>query len=564
MKHFRRIETCLLLLLLAVIALCGVRLLRDDSVFSAQDDATDTQIRLADCPLTEERIDGFQGVRRTYAFSLPSDLTPGDSLVMYVTHQYCTVRVDGAVRYRYADGRLRFIQTSGRYWVCVRLSAADAEKTVEVQLTPVFTYTPSPDIRIRPMDRAISETLREDLPLMLLGLLCVILGLTLFLIALFTVFNKRTRGALFCLAFLTIEAGIWKIASLPVTTLLLYSTRVQLLQPKAVYLYGMIGFLLMPILIAQYLNGMRRGEKTVPDTLCAVFMAVTAVVVLALQFLGKLELQSAVPFLMTESAVLMLVMLCLILRQREARWLICFPICASADLLVTRLTGYSRYAVLLMLCILVSDYVSGVIFVRKTIRQKSELREARATALLNQIRPHFIHNTLTSIYYLCDSDAQTAKRLVRDFNSYLRANFTSLSVKTPISFDEELEHVRAYLSVEQVRFNDKLFVEYDTPHTSFRMPALTLQPLVENAVKHNVDSGRPPVHIRIRSFKTDGGSSVVIEDDGAGTDGKLQEDHSHVGLQNVADRLQMLCGGTLTVSPRPEGGTAVTVFIPDP
>ena len=563
MKRYRWIEIGLLVLLVLTITLCGVRLIQDSGEFPAGDNSDMTHISLADMPPSKEAVDDAGGLRKTYTFSLPSDGSVGDCLTLYASHQYCTVRIGGVTRFSYEDTAPRFIRASGKYWACIRLGSEDFGKPVELQLTPVYAYAATPEIRICALNRLISDVFSRDLPLLLLGLMCVFQGLTLLLLSLFSISNRDTMRTLLSLSFLTIVAGVWKITELPVTTLLLYTSSAAFLQPKSVYLMGVIAFLLMPVLTVQYLIGMRRNRKFYPDSLCVLVVESTAVVLLALQCTGIRDLQATIPFFMTETAVLMAVMFYLIFQRRDLRWLICFPLSAGADLLITRLSGDSRYAIALMACILVSDYISGVIFVRRTIRQKSELRDARASALLGQIRPHFIHNTLTSIYYLCDSDPQTAKRLVHDFNKYLRASFTSLSVKAPISFEEEMDNVRAYLSVEQVRFSDRLFVEYDTPHTSFRLPALTVQPLVENAVKHNVDSSKPPVHICIRSMKTEDGSKVIIEDDGVGSDNTLSDAHTHVGMQNVADRIQMLCGGALTFSARPEGGTSVTVFIPD-
>ena len=558
MKTVRWIEVGLLVVLAVVIALFAVRMPDDDAYVFRHEAAGATQIALADCDVSEEAIDDYLGVRNVYTFTLPSNLAADDCLILHVMHQYCQVRVGHETRYVYQDGGLSFVRTSGRYWACVRLSASDASKTVVIKLTPVYASVPEPEVFIGPLDRMITDTFEQDNFLLGLSILCMMLGLLLVVIALFAPFDWRTKRALLCLAMLAMIAGVWKATGLPVTTLLLHETTLPFLQPKVVYLADMIGFLLIPLL-----NGMRRNDKSVPESICAFIIVLTIVVVLTLQLLGKLELQTVVPYLMAEFAVLMLCVLALMLYHKEALWTIYLPVCACADLLVTRFSENSRYAVFLVLSIIVSCFISSVIFIRRTIRQRSELRDARTAALLNQIRPHFIHNTLTSIYYLCDSDPQTAKRVVRDFNNHLRANFTSISAKAPISFDEEMENVRAYLSVEQVRFSDKLFVEYDTPHTSFRLPALTIQPLVENAVKHNVDGGKPPVHICIRSFKVSGGSKVVIEDDGVGTDVTAAEEHGHVGLKNVADRLELLCGGTLTVSPRPEGGTTVTVFIPN-
>lgn len=571
MKRLRWFESFTLVLMLVAVILCYGRLVEDDSIVFRKEAAGATRITLADCPVKEEAIDNYLGVRRSYTFELPSNLAADDCLVLNITHQYCSVRVGRETRYVYEEGSQNFVHTSGRYWACVRLSSSDASKTVEVQLTPVFRGIPEPEISVCPLDRVIYETLKADLPLLILGSLCLILGLSLVVIPLFTDFDNLTKQSLFCLVVLTISAGVWKISSLPIVTLLLYSAQTPLLQPKAVYVYYMVSFLVMSVFIIQYIIGMSRNRKGVAERVCSIVITLSSFVALVLQLMGLVELQIVVPYLMVESGVLMLIMFSLILIRRQTLWLTYFPICGVADLLITAATGKARYAVFLMLCIMVSDYVSSVSFVRRTIRQRSELRDARTMALLNQIHPHFIHNTLTSIYYLCDSDPQTAKHLVHDFNSYLRANFSSMSVKTPIRFSEEMENVRAYLSVEQVRFSDKLLVEYDTPHTAFRLPALTLQPLVENAVKHNVDSSKPPVHIRIRSFKTDDGSKVVIEDDGVNegetvdidVDGETPDKHEHVGLRNVADRLEILCGGTLTVSHRDGGGTIATVFIPD-
>lgn len=563
MKRFHRVEIALLILLAVMVVACTVLLAINPGASFDADHSRILRISLSDAALSEEAADSTGQLHRTYTFTLPADGRVGDCLALYCMDQFCSVRIDGTTRFSYEGSRPDFIRTSGNYWAIIRLGYADTGKTAEVQLTPVFASAPAPEASIGPMNRLVAVVLTSDLPLLIPGLLCAIFGLTLTVLSLFSFSDHRDKRAMLSLSGLTLSAGIWKIADLPFIMLLTHTSAVPFFQPKAIYLSGAIAFVLMPVFAIQYLIAMRRNDRFFPDSVCVIAIELTAVVLIALQITGIVELQNTIPFLMAESAVLIAVMFCLIIRQRANRWLICIPISAGADLLITLLTGSSRYAVVLMACILVSDYISGVIFVRRTIQQRSELRDARTTALLSQIRPHFIHNTLTSIYYLCDSDPQTAKRLVHDFNSHLRANFTSLSVKTPISFSEEMDNVRAYLSVEQVRFSDKLSVEYDTPHTAFRLPALTVQPLVENAVKHNVDSSKPPVHIRIRSFRKDNGSYVVIEDDGTGGSSSPEDAHSHVGLQNVADRLDILCGGTLTVTSLPEGGTVVTVFIPD-
>ena len=149
-----------------------------------------------------------------------------------------------------------------------------------------------------------------------------------------------------------------------------------------------------------------------------------------------------------------------------------------------------------------------------------------------------------------------------DFTVYLRRNFTSVANTEPIPFSAELEHTRAYLAVEQVQYEDSLTVEYDTPHTLFRVPALTLQPIVENSIKHGRDPNAEPLHILIQTRETDSGSEIIVTDDGRGFDPDETKDPG-IALANIRQRLEMMCGGSMTIHPREGGGTVVTVTIPD-
>ena len=225
--------------------------------------------------------------------------------------------------------------------------------------------------------------------------------------------------------------------------------------------------------------------------------------------------------------------------------------------------------------------------IEQDLRQQREISRQRASVMVLQMRPHFIYNTLSSIYCLCDQDPKKAQQVLMDFTVYLRRNFTSVANTEPIPFSAELEHTRAYLAVEQVQYEDSLIVEYDTPHTFFRVPALTLQPIVENSVKHGRDPNAEPLHILIQTRRIEGlqsnpfmqnfqenparpltgnrtesGSEIIVIDNGRGFD---PDDNSDPGiaLGNIRQWLKMMCGGSLTIEPNKGGGTVVTVTIPD-
>ena len=226
----------------------------------------------------------------------------------------------------------------------------------------------------------------------------------------------------------------------------------------------------------------------------------------------------------------------------------------AAFLLVN--TGIAILA-LLMYGIILSDQIE------QYLRQQREIAHQRASILVLQMRPHFIHNTLMSIYYLCQQNPSEAQQVTLNFNTYLEKNMTALASEETIPFSKELEHTRAYLNVEQALYDENLFVEYDMPHTHFRVPPLTLQPIVENAVRHGLDPDSDPLRLSIQTRKTDSGSEIIVSDNGPGFD-PADAIKPHIALKNIQQRLEMMCRGQMTITSREGGGTVVKLTIPEP
>ena len=199
---------------------------------------------------------------------------------------------------------------------------------------------------------------------------------------------------------------------------------------------------------------------------------------------------------------------------------------------------------------------------REIARQQREIAQERTSVMVLQMRPHFIYNTLMSIHSLCRLDPRKAQQITEDFTNYLRRNFNAVASSNSISFSAEQEHTRAYLAVEQAQYEDLLVVDWDTPFTSFRLPPLTLQPIVANAVKHGMNPYFGPLHVSIRTRHTDFGAEITVEDTGPGFD-LSDKSKPHTTLENIRQKLEMVCGGSMTIKPREGGGTVVTVTIPD-
>lgn len=195
------------------------------------------------------------------------------------------------------------------------------------------------------------------------------------------------------------------------------------------------------------------------------------------------------------------------------------------------------------------------------LQQQREIAHQEASIAVLKMRPHFIYNTMTSIYYLCDQNPAKAQQVTLDFMTYLRKNLAAIVSEDPIPFTEELEHTRAYLAVEQAQYAEMLQVTYDTPHTNFKVPPLTLQPLVENAVKHGIDPDAHPLHVTVQTRESDGHSIVSITDDGPGFDCDAVLEDQDTTLANVRQRLHMMHGSTLELHSDEGMGTTATITI---
>jgi len=202
--------------------------------------------------------------------------------------------------------------------------------------------------------------------------------------------------------------------------------------------------------------------------------------------------------------------------------------------------------------------------VNKLAKQEAELTNSRVDVMLSQIQPHFLYNSLSAIAYLCDNEPKQAKKMILDFSDYLRGNLNSIKEPTPILFEKELQHIAFYLSLEQRRFGELLVVNYDIQAKNFLIPALTIQPLVENAVKHGLCHKDDGGTVTIASREHPDGWTVTITDDGIGFDPSaiVNDGQTHVGIDNVRARLQLQCSGSLRISSEIGKGTSAVIYIP--
>lgn len=252
-----------------------------------------------------------------------------------------------------------------------------------------------------------------------------------------------------------------------------------------------------------------------------------------------------------------------VLRSRRALSFLFFELLAAGTVVFDTIVGTVTLAYVVTAFSLLLIYVTVQIDYEK--EQEEQLVQQRIAIMLSQIQPHFLYNVLTSIRALCRSDAHAAERALTDFTLYLRANLDSLNTVGCVPFLKELEHTKHYVDLEKMRFGRDLTVLFNTPVTQFSLPPLTLEPIVENAVRHGVMQRRNGGTVMISTCETESGVRITVADNGVGFDVErlsAPDDRQHIGLHSVRERLASICGGRLEVESSPSVGTTVTLILP--
>ena len=225
------------------------------------------------------------------------------------------------------------------------------------------------------------------------------------------------------------------------------------------------------------------------------------------------------------------------------------------------------YAIAYLSIVVASEILFSFTSIRRSAQLEAEARknkEAEIRLMSSQIQPHFIYNALSSVSTLIAIDPEKAQRTLDEFTEYLRRNLSLLSDTHCVLFSEELRHVETYLSLEKVRFDERLNVVYDIGPKDFLVPPLSVQPIVENAVKHGIIKKIEGGMVAIRTCEKEDAFVIEVIDDGVGFDtGALKtKGEGHVGIQNVSYRLATMCGGELEIDSHIGEGTKVTMTFP--
>ncbi len=522
--------------------------------------------------------------------TLPENLRGGTGIAFRTRMQRVWVYVEGELIYQFPRQRLIGDAVPGA-WNFVRLDEQDAGKEITICLeSPWASLSGKLDqIWIGSYNELILHTILKTLPVFLLSVVPLILGAAIFLLSvLYRRYSlhdyQRMQGLL--LFFLS----LWLCGE---SRMILLFIGVD-----AQYYITLFSLFLCPFLLMAYLRARWKdlcgGFTRKLFYLCGAAVPAAA----ALEAAGLCGVVRLIPFFHILAAVSLGCAVSVYIQAAKRDRKHCSrsePVCilligaaGAAELvnfyIMEGTVGVYIRAAILIYGLNLLRICAGTLFRERAEKRELErqLKKSRAELMSSQIRPHFIYNTLNSIRTLIKTDPDTAYAMVYDFSTYLRGNLDSVSGHETIPFSEELKHIRAYLNIEKIRFEDRLNTVFCVGPDGFAVPPLSIQPLVENAVKHGVCKKVGGGTVWIRSRESEEDWIVEVEDDGAGFEWKGQRadreaeresfpasgeagdpaGRSHIGIWNIRFRIGALTGGRLDIRSSPGKGTKVTVYFP--
>ncbi|MGN0131549.1 MAG: sensor histidine kinase [Lachnospiraceae bacterium] len=546
---------------------------------------SDGYVRIGNYEYTEiEDADAPLGIRRGFVWKL-NEVTQGDtSLVFYIVHTYANVYLDGEQVYSIGPGEEQRIgKTIGSNWVAVPLQTSDSGKEVRVELVPVYESVRNRqvDLLIGSVAQIYRERLQADLPQLIVSLIAWIVGVAFLGIAVSDCIRARKGKKAFDASFVflglfSLTLGIWKLSDTRFSPLLMPQNPI-LLSYISLIMLALAGVPLIMTVQTQF----QQKRYRFLDIICMVSI-ISYMFVLGMQIVNVTDLRenlwvTHVWMVVYAAALIASVTHWCITHKKEKHSRLpegLFVLCAIggvADVISFYIKGNSSGIIFTLSAFLLYVILTGVIRIigymeqeRKLKEQEAELASNRISIMLSQIQPHFLYNSLNSIYHLCAKDPDKAREAISNFSDYLRANLDSLTYAAAVPFERELQHVRIYLSLEKMRFDEGLNIQYEIETTDFLIPALTVQPLVENAVKHGIGKKPEGGTVKIATQECRDYFEVTISDDGVGYDENAVTDgqRCHVGIENVRNRLWQMCRATLEIKGEKDKGTVAKIRVP--
>ncbi|NLI21166.1 MAG: histidine kinase [Clostridiales bacterium] len=511
------------------------------------------------------------------------DVLPNTQIILRICNLTVRLRVNGQEVFAFGERKPSFGSGGGNVWMSFTTAGITAADDVELTLTSVYGSASRSSFDAffnhlsagseYPVYRAafVSQAVPLGAGILIFLLGAAMLGVSFYARALGL---ARSRDYPYLSAFV-IVSGVWMCINYQYASLVIpYPAFIQLLE--------MVCMLWMPVFLMRYMVSLVPATHRAVCRWTVLAVLAAALLGLGLQFMGAVDLAALTGvFALVDVAAISVFAVCLLrgIKPRTPEMMVAvaplFILFAGALLNVANYflvwqTGGLFFSLallaysLLELSRLIRSLRDSIRRSREYARLENELTQSRIAVMLSQIKPHFLFNALNSISALCLTDPIMADQAITSLSNYLRGNIRSLEQSAPVPFEQELDHIKYYVRLEQLRYGDKLRVVYAIETTDFVVPTLSLQTLVENAIRHGVSPRPEGGLVVVQTERADGGTLVRIIDDGVGFDPDMQSRNADsIGLANAKKRMEAMVGAVFEIRSVPGKGTAVEIRIPD-
>ena len=380
-------------------------------------------------------------------------------------------------------------------------------------------------------------------------ILMLLLGVSALANGLYFVFMGREgesiKTLLFILKFIKIDVGFWLVAAVTDYVLELFGEPQTRKKIYKTVVYTIMGAMTVLLIVNIFVNFMYSVNES------NVYQRNTAFFIIYLVE-GLVWAADAVLFFLHRKALSKLV---------KRTFYISLFFLVATTILQFVFAQIAFYDIMIAMGIVFLLFGDQIQMREQLVERDEQLSQQKVKLLQRQVSPHFIYNSLTAIQALPGNPEET-KKAIGDFAKYLRESLSTIDQNTLIPFKKELENVQIYFRLEKIRFGKMLQVEYDIKETEFELPAMCVQILAENAVKHGVSVRREGGKVRITTKREGDDIVITVEDDGVGFDVTKQMDASHIGIDNVRSRVKTLVGGELFIESEIDKGTVATIRFP--
>lgn len=514
-----------------------------------------------------------------------NEIKSGERLNFYIQNLEVHIKVNGEEIYSYASpgSYPSIMQSSGSVWghaIADSISSSD-----EIEITLITKYDSNyfyayntflDSMCLGDSGDLLLDLLKHDFAYAIGGIIMLVVGL--FILIMSVILSKLKIDNIeknLVLGFHFLIVGLFVFISGHYISLIFpYPLILILIEP--------ICLILMILLFIFYQTYYVEGVAKTILNIGIFFSLLSLIILIVFQFTGLYDGYAsreymATGFIMIQIiAVLVSVYSLKNVKQKDTKFMLFAVLVYGVFILaegINYFTDFFRTSALLIIGLSALLIIQGWLFIKNTVSMaenaqkvvayEKEIADSRIAVMLSQIQPHFLYNALNTIRYLCKNDPALAASTVEKFSKYLRGNLDSLNERDSIRFTKEIEHLDNYLGIEKLRF-ENIDIIYDFDTVNFHIPPLTVQPMVENAIKHGISTRGEGGTVIVKTEQDKNNYYVKIIDDGVGFDSTEIEnfDISHVGISNTKKRVEVMCSGSFNIDSKVGTGTEVTITLP--